>query len=242
MFVDLPSADEDHYFERIRAGLTKTVEGVLDAGRALIEAKAKLSHGEFQHLVKERCRFSARTVQTFMKIASHEVLSNPQHVALLPASWGTLAELSRFEPRELKHALSNHWVKPDMLRRDVPHLHKRVRIALGLRGKSPIRRAKPAQDQEMVIEYDEIGKETTTNAIIDAMAAETDASGDSVKRAAAYPARVTGRTRTYKLDPDRIFRVIAEQLQSIAPSCDMFDIGSVSPDVIRDTAPSWRTP
>jgi hypothetical protein len=136
---------EDRYVERIQSALSKTVEGILEAGRALIEAKAELHHGSFEHLVKERCPFSTRTARMLMAIASHQVLSNRNHGSDLPASWRTLYELSKFEPRELEHALSHHWIKPDMPRKHVPNVRKRVRVAIGLCGRSSIRVAKPAR-------------------------------------------------------------------------------------------------
>lgn len=134
---------EDHYAGRICTAWSKTIEGILDTGNALIEAKAELRFGHFEHLVKERCPFGARSAQRLMAVAHHEVISNATHGSGLPASWRTLYELSKFEPRELNHAISNHWVKPDMSRKDVPDLHRRVRRALG-GGRNRIRTRQPA--------------------------------------------------------------------------------------------------
>ena len=59
----------------------------------------------------------------------------------MPPSWTTLYELSKFEPSELKHALGNHWVRPEITREDVPKLHRRVRVALGIQ-RRPARRSR----------------------------------------------------------------------------------------------------
>ena len=131
---------EDQYAVRISAAWSKTIGGILDVGNALIEAKAELRFGHFEHLVKERCPFRWRTANYLMEIARHPVISNSQHAANLPASWATLAELAKFEPRELRLAISNHMFKPDIRRKDIPELHRRVRRGLGIRTRRPARR------------------------------------------------------------------------------------------------------
>lgn len=128
---------ENHYADRIRTAWSKTIAGIIDTGNALIEAKAELQFGHFEHLVKEQCPFGARSAQRLMAISSHKVISNATHGSVLPASWRTLYELTKFEPRELNHALGNHWLKPDIQRQDVPDLHRRVRKALGNRTRQP---------------------------------------------------------------------------------------------------------
>ena len=121
---------EKEYADRIRTAWSKTIEGILEVGQALIEAKVELRHGRFEHLVKEWCPFGARSAQSLMAIARHEVISNTKYVSHLPASWGTLYDLSKFKPRELNYVLQHHWLKPDIPRKDVPDLHRRVRRQL----------------------------------------------------------------------------------------------------------------
>lgn len=125
------------YGHKITKAWQKSVEGILEVGALLVQAKADLDHGEFEGMVRKCCPFSVRTARQLMQIASNPVLSNRQRVADLPASWGTLAELSRLEPDELKHAIGNHWVKPEMTRDDVVSLRSRVKKALGKRVRDP---------------------------------------------------------------------------------------------------------
>jgi hypothetical protein len=56
------------------------------------------THGEWGELTgrdggKRLLPFSDRTVRAYMTIAKNPAFSNGQHVAHLPASWGTLAEI-----------------------------------------------------------------------------------------------------------------------------------------------------
>ena len=43
----------------------------------------------------------------------------------------------KFEPRELRHVIRNHWMKADTPRAELPALHRRVRKALGERIRMP---------------------------------------------------------------------------------------------------------
>jgi len=137
------SAEIVLYGEQITAAWRSSVEGVIEAGRLLIAAKAELRHGQFEKMVQETCPFGARTARALMQIGNHSILSNRQHVAVLPNTWGTLAELARFEPKELKHAIANHWVKPDMKREDVKVLRARTQKALGTRSRMPSKNNSP---------------------------------------------------------------------------------------------------
>lgn len=125
------------YGHKITKAWQSSVEAIFEVGRLLIEAKADLQHGEFEQMVKQSCPFGARTARRLIGIANHETLSNRTHVSVLPNHWGTLAELARFEPAELSHAIGNHWVKPDMTREDVKYLHARTQKALGTRSRMP---------------------------------------------------------------------------------------------------------
>jgi len=134
---------------KITAAWQKSVEGILEAGKLLIQAKAVLP-GEFERMVKQQCPFGIRTAQRLMQIAANPALSDATHVSCLPSSWGTLAELAKFEPAELSHAIGNHWIKPETKREDVAPLRQRVQRALGRSGRSRTERkpfAKPTEKE-----------------------------------------------------------------------------------------------
>src|SRR5687767_43637 len=95
--VPICSAD---FGRKITLAWQKSVEGILEAGKLLIEARAALPRGDFGRMVAKSCPFKMRTAQRLMQIASNSVLSNATHVSCLPNHWGTLAELAKFEPAE----------------------------------------------------------------------------------------------------------------------------------------------
>ena len=43
----------------------------LDAGRSLLEAKERIPHGSWTDWIEERCEFSPRTAQAYMRLARH---------------------------------------------------------------------------------------------------------------------------------------------------------------------------
>lgn len=116
------SAQRQAYAERIRGHLIQCVESVLAIGDVLIEAKAKLPHGEFEAMVREDLGWTPQTARKFMAIARNEVLANRAHVRDLPPSWGTLSELARVKPAELEQAIAEKRVRPDMTRADTREL------------------------------------------------------------------------------------------------------------------------
>ena len=69
----------------------------------------------------------------FILIARHPVLANAHNCALLPASWTTLAQLSRVEPEQLGAAVANNWLRADLRGKDVPKLLERIRQSSGRR-------------------------------------------------------------------------------------------------------------
>jgi len=105
--------------ERVQAGELSAHAAAIDVGRMLIDAKAQLPHGEFGTMIEERLPISRSTAKGYMAIARHAILSNGQHVGLLPPSWGTLADLARLESDVLQAAIESGAVHPEMQRRDV---------------------------------------------------------------------------------------------------------------------------
>jgi len=101
---------------RITECWRSSVEAIIRAGQLLISAKAALPHGEFGAMCARDLPFSDNTAQRLMAIARDGRLSNPAHVQLLPASWGTLYELTKLSDEEFTSAVAQQVIRPDMLR------------------------------------------------------------------------------------------------------------------------------
>jgi hypothetical protein len=104
------------FVDEIWASYRNSVEHILRMGRTLIAARAALVHGQFLEMIRSDLPFTASTAERLMKIASDKNLSNPAHVQLLPASWGTLYELTKLKDAEFEQALSSGAINSRMTR------------------------------------------------------------------------------------------------------------------------------
>jgi hypothetical protein len=96
--------------ERFRNALKKSVEGIIEAGRVLIEAKNELEHGQFSDWVVRELRFGTRKAGSreadlrkadmLMFLARNEVISNACHWHDFPPSPRTLWELTQIRPKQ----------------------------------------------------------------------------------------------------------------------------------------------
>jgi Protein of unknown function (DUF3102) len=111
-----PGTEARVWAARITECWRSSVEGILRTGRLLIEAKANLPFGEFGRMIESDLPFGERTAQRLMAIGQDNRLSNPTHVSLLPASWGTLYELTKLSDEEFSSAVQQRVIRPDMLR------------------------------------------------------------------------------------------------------------------------------
>jgi|GEM_PF-876272 len=116
-------ADEQVWAARITACWRASVEAIFEVGRLLAAAKEVLPHGKFGAMIESDLPFGERTAQMLMAIAADARITNAKHVSHLPASWGTLYELTKLPDDEFERCLSDGTIRPDMMRRDI------VRIA-----------------------------------------------------------------------------------------------------------------
>ena len=121
---------------RFRNALKKSVEGIIEAGRVLIEAKDELEHGQFIDWVVNDLRFGIRKdgsrvadlrkAQMLMFLARNEVISNACHWHAFPPSLRTLWELTQIRPKQrLLELIANGTINPGMTREEAVALrHK----------------------------------------------------------------------------------------------------------------------
>ena len=122
---DHPLADaatRKRYVEKIKAAMRRSVEGFIEVGRQLLEAKEKLAHGQFEPMVNDDLKMTRQTASRLMKIAKHPVISNGTHVHHLPPAWGTLYELTKVPTPRLEAKLKDGTINPQMERADVKEL------------------------------------------------------------------------------------------------------------------------
>jgi predicted RNA methylase len=114
-----PGSDQHVWAARITACWRASVEAILEVGRLLAAAKESLPHGQFGEMIEAELPFSPRTAERLIAIGGDPRLSNPTHVSHLPASWGTLYELTKLPDEEFARRIADGTIKPDMMRRDL---------------------------------------------------------------------------------------------------------------------------
>lgn len=108
--------------EAITAAWQKSLAGILECGRLLIEAKAALPHGEWlsmfdKELPGSRVPFGEDTAQCLMKIVRDKRLSNTEHARYLPPSWYTLYELTKLDDGQWQYILDEGLLTPNLDRK-----------------------------------------------------------------------------------------------------------------------------
>lgn len=103
---------------------TAAVSGIVACGRALIEAKASLDHGDFTAMIEELLPFSSRTARKLMSIAQNTWIADRNHMDRLPPAWTTLYELSLLTEDALERAAAEGVLRPEMERTDAVRLRR----------------------------------------------------------------------------------------------------------------------
>lgn len=109
--------------------MKKSVEGIIEAGLVLIEAKSDLEHGQFTDWVVNELHFGVRKdgngehnirkAEMLMYLARNEVISNPCHWHAFPPSPRTLWELTQIRPKQrLLELIENETINSGMTREE----------------------------------------------------------------------------------------------------------------------------
>ena len=114
----------------------KSVEGILETGQLLIDAKADLPHGSFVAMIESDLPFVPQTARKLMAIANDHKLKGA-HVRALPASWGTLYELTKLDDDSWAVAEKENLIRPDVERKEVAAFRREHQRSLTPRKKEP---------------------------------------------------------------------------------------------------------
>lgn len=115
----------NEYVERIENAWNRSRDGIFEAGLLLVQAKDSLPHGEFAAMVEAELPFNRHTAYKLMSIARDERLVS--HVNHLPASWGTLYELTTLDDEQFACAMEAEVIRPDMERKDLAPIKAKAR-------------------------------------------------------------------------------------------------------------------
>ena len=109
---------------RINEAWQRAVDGAVETGLRIIDAREALGHGEYIAMVESDLNFSRSMAFRFVAIASNKVLSNDAHVQHLPAAVGTLYDLTVIANKgyDLEAGIASGAIHPKMERKHVKAL------------------------------------------------------------------------------------------------------------------------
>ncbi|MCU0923939.1 MAG: DUF3102 domain-containing protein [Burkholderiaceae bacterium] len=112
----------EFWADRITKSYAGGVESVIKTGRDLLEAKARLPHGEWGRMTGQTTGepmlpFSPQTAQKMMAVARCGPLSNAAHGRHLPSSWRTLAVLTQLPDPVLEKHIADGVVHAELERK-----------------------------------------------------------------------------------------------------------------------------
>lgn len=122
----------DEWAKVIRDDLDIANEGLISAGRHLIEAKRDVGHGNWLPLL-EQIGIHERAAQRLMQIGSNEALTNPTNLSGLPSALSALVELAGVEPEDLQEAIESGDVTPQTTAKDAKALKEQKRDTAPIR-------------------------------------------------------------------------------------------------------------
>ena len=120
----------DHMKKMIKlakASLGRAVQGIIEVGKGIKEAKDDLPSGEFMTLIKFDLGMDMRKAKKLMRIARHPVLSNSAHGPNLPPEWKTLAILARLPGERLLAGIRDGTINSGLEQKEAAALVKASR-------------------------------------------------------------------------------------------------------------------
>lgn len=101
----------------INAGWRESLEGIINVGRMLNQAREELGRSDFVVMVEADLDFSLRSAENLMKIAGHPRIADASRgTNLLPRQWTVLRELARLTAEDFDWAESKGLISPEMSR------------------------------------------------------------------------------------------------------------------------------
>lgn len=105
------------YSTKIETAWKKTLKDIFTVGDLLQKARNEL--GKDYWVLVNSLSFKERTAERLRRVAENKRLRNPEIQHLLPASWGTLYELTQLSEKEFTQMVDEKKLKPSLTRSEV---------------------------------------------------------------------------------------------------------------------------
>lgn len=94
----------EEWAQIINADWRKSIEGIIQTGRDLVQAKIDLPNGQFGSMIREDLDFGIETARRLRRIAEHPKIGESTTGWPLPISWCVLSELSKLSAEDFEWA------------------------------------------------------------------------------------------------------------------------------------------
>jgi hypothetical protein len=104
--------DRQYYIQAVNLRWNKTLDGILEIGALLNEAKRRLDKEDFSLLTKVDLSFDYSVIRKFMRLASSSRITDPANRGILPPSWNTLYEIALMSDKAFRKAMELKIITP----------------------------------------------------------------------------------------------------------------------------------
>ena len=235
----------------IPAKIPHAVPGVIELGRVLAEAKTALAPAEYDRLFNERLvPFGRSSANQLIAIASHAVLANPTHAAVLPTAWTILGVLAGIPAELLDPAVREGRLSPTSSRSDAKTLYRalmpsrKAALAATASADHPVylRADTPARRDARLDRMRELAAEGARSDQIAAAVNLHPATCRALMRKHGIDCvadRVTGRSR--RLNADRILEDLVRSAHGIAEDIKLIAFEQLTHAAVPEHVASLKT-
>lgn len=119
---NLPAGPTAPFVERIRAEWRKSLEGILEAGRILIEAERELGKTRYLNMVQFQLPFSRATASKLRIIAGDKRIASCSFTNSLPPSWDSLYQLTHLKDEVFYQAITDGRIHAGITQKETKRL------------------------------------------------------------------------------------------------------------------------
>ncbi|MBF0215056.1 MAG: DUF3102 domain-containing protein [Magnetococcales bacterium] len=117
----------DYFANWITQSWRESMEGIMETGRRLVEAKKALDHGDYLLMVAEKLPFGDDTALRLRKIAECPHFSNPAPVRDLPHSYSILYEMIGIPDKEFVKLTESGLINKNTTRAEIVDIKRALK-------------------------------------------------------------------------------------------------------------------
>ncbi len=151
--IHLVRTSPDQYKGKIGESWRKTLKGILETAKLLVEAELHLHKEDWNALLEDGLPFHRTIAYKLIKVAKDSRINDPAHVHLMPSSYGTLYEIAKLKDEEFAKAKESHVLNSKVQRKDIISFIKKER---GLENKPKTNQTSGKKIAELFVDEEKV--------------------------------------------------------------------------------------